>query len=169
MTRKTVYLSLLVTISLVLSIVERSIPVPFMTPGAKLGLSNIIIVFALYTLTNKRDIILLISVKLLLSSFFGAGLSGLLYSTMGAICSFMAMCLIKEIFKSSISVIGVSITGAVFHHIGQLIVAMYIVHNAGVFLYLPVLTWIGILTGLFVGLVNNFLLQKSILYLTKLR
>lgn len=159
MTKKITYLALCVTLSLILSIIERSIPVPFMTPGAKLGLSNIIIVFALYSLKYKRDVMLIIIVKLILSSFFGQGISGLMYSMMGAFFSFVAMLVVKTLFSDYVSVIGVSIIGAVFHHMGQLLVATWIVKNSGVFLYLPILTWIGILTGLFVGLVNLLLLR----------
>lgn len=159
MTRKMIYLALCVTLSLILSLIERSIPVPFMTPGAKLGLSQIIIVFALYTLPSKRDVLMIIVVKLILSSIFGQGVSGFMYSVMGAFFSFIAMLVTKMIFEPYVSVVGVSIIGAVFHHIGQLIIAMWIVQNSGVFLYLPFLTWIGILTGLFVGLVNLLLLR----------
>lgn len=157
MTKKMIYLALLVTMSLVLSLVEQSIPVPFLPAGAKLGLSNVIVVFALYTLPKTTDVMMIIVVKLILSCIFGAGMSGFLYSSMGAIFSFSVMFLVKTLLSRFVSVIGVSILGSVFHHIGQLVVAMLVVQNAGVFLYLPVLTGVGILTGFFVGLVNFYL------------
>ena len=61
-TSKIVYIGLLVAQALVLHIIERMIPVPFITPGAKLGLANLITVIALYTLDNKKDAFLLHSV-----------------------------------------------------------------------------------------------------------
>ena len=57
-TSKMVYISLLVAQALVLFIFERMIPVPFITPGAKLGLANIVIVIALYTLDNYKEVFL---------------------------------------------------------------------------------------------------------------
>ena len=54
-TSKMIYISLLVAQALVLSLLERMIPVPFITPGAKLGLANIIIVIGLYTLDSYKE------------------------------------------------------------------------------------------------------------------
>ena len=53
-TKRLVYISLLVTMALVLSLIERNIPVPFLTPGAKIGLANLVTVVALYSLPKKR-------------------------------------------------------------------------------------------------------------------
>jgi len=54
-----------------------------------------------------------------------------------------------------VSIIGVSGAGAVSHNIGQLLVASYIVRNWTVMMYLPVLTFIGIGTGIFIGAGEN--------------
>lgn len=158
-TRRLVYMSLLVAMALALHMIERQIPVPFMTPGAKLGLANLVTVIALYTLPSKKDVLLFIVVRLLLSSLLGSSVSGLMYGGMGALLSFVVMCLIKEIFKEEVSVVGVSAAGAVFHNIGQLLVASWIVKNIGVMLYLPFLSLAGIVTGIFVGLVANYGMQ----------
>lgn len=152
-TRRLVYMSLLVAMALALHMIERQIPVPFMTPGAKLGLANLVTVIALYTLPSKKDVLLVIIVRLLLSSLLGGSVSGLMYGGMGALLSFVVMCLLKKLFKEEVSVIGVSAAGAVLHNIGQLLVAAWIVQNIGVMLYLPLLSLAGIVTGIFVGLV----------------
>ena len=158
-TSKMVYIGLLVAQALVLHIFERMIPVPFITPGAKLGLSNLITVVALYTLDNKRDAFLVVLLKLTLSTMFGGNLSSFMYSAAGGILSFLAMVLVKEGFKDKVSIVGVSATGAIFHNVGQLLIASSIVHNISVMLYLPVLSIIGIGTGIFIGVTANYLVR----------
>ena len=154
-TSKMVYISLLVAQALVLFLFERMIPVPFITPGAKLGLANIIIVIALYTLDNYKEAFLVIFLRLLLSTMFGGTLSSFFFSLAGSNFSFIIMGIIKELIKDKVSIIGVSAAGGVFHNIGQLLVAVFIVKNIGVMLYLPVLSIAGIVTGIFVGLTSN--------------
>lgn len=155
-TRKLMYMSLLVAMALVLHLVERNIPVPFVTPGAKLGLANLVTVLALYTLERKRDVFKVIMARVILSSIFGGSVSGWLYSTSGAFLSFIAMIGVKEIFKDKVSIIGVSAAGAVFHNVGQLFMACLILHNIAVMLYLPVLSITGIITGIFIGISANY-------------
>lgn len=157
-TKYLVYKSLLVAMAIALHLIERNIPVPFMTPGAKLGLANLVTVLALYTLEKKSDVIKIIVARLLLSSIFGSSVSGLMYGSMGAALSFSIMLLIKESLKEKVSIIGVSAAGAVFHNIGQLIVASLIVKNIGVMLYLPFLSLAGIVTGIFVGMAANYVI-----------
>lgn len=157
-TRHLMYLSLLVTMALVLSLVERNIPVPFMTPGAKLGLANLVTVLTLYSLSKKKDIVMIIVSRLLLTSIFGGSISGLMYGTMGALLSFSVMIVIKGILKDKVSMIGVSVAGAVFHNIGQVMVSICIVQNIGVMLYLPVLSIVGIITGIFNGIAANYII-----------
>lgn len=157
-TRHLIYLSLLTTMALVLSLVERSIPVPFMTPGAKLGLANLVTVLALYSLPKRRDIVMIIVARLFLTSIFGGSVSGLMYGSMGALLSFLIMIFVKGILKDKVSIIGVSAAGAVFHNIGQVLVSMWVVKNVGVALYLPFLSVAGIVTGVFVGLTANYVI-----------
>ena len=54
-TSKMIYMSLLIAMAMVLSLVERMMPLPFVTPGAKLGLANLVIIIAVYTLDNYRE------------------------------------------------------------------------------------------------------------------
>lgn len=158
-TRHLIYMSLLVALALVLHLIERNIPIPFMTPGAKLGLANLITVLALYTLPKKSDVIKVIVARLFLSSIFGGSVSGLMYGSMGAVLSFLIMVVIKDGLKEKVSIIGVSAAGAVFHNIGQLLVAAFIVRNIGVMLYLPFLSLAGIVTGIFVGMAANYVIR----------
>lgn len=157
-TRKMIFLSLLVSQALVLHIIESMIPVPFITPGAKLGLANIVSVVSLYFFGEIETLIVIV-VRLLLSSIFGGSMSSLLYSIAGAFFSFIIMVLIKKVGKDKVSLIGVSAAGAVFHNIGQIIIAALVVQNVNISLYLPVLTISGIGTGLFVGVTARYTLN----------
>ncbi len=157
-TQKLVLISILVAQALVLHLVESMIPVPFITPGAKLGLANLITVIALYTLSFK-DTLFVILGRLLLSTMFGGNLSSFMYSLSGALLSFLIMALVKKLGKDKVSIVGVSSAGAVFHNIGQILVAAAIVQNLGVTLYLPVLTLAGIGTGIFVGLTARYVVK----------
>lgn len=72
--------------------------------------------------------------------------------------SLLSMAMIKNLLKDKVSIIGVSGAGAVSHNIGQLLVASYIVRNWTVMMYLPVLTFIGIGTGIFIGITANYII-----------
>lgn len=153
--RKMIYIALLVSMSLVLHMFENMIPVPFITPGAKLGLANIITVIALYTLSD-REAFLVLFLRILLSVMFGGSLSRLLYSLTGGVLSYLMMVLTKRLFKNKVSIIGVSCVGAVFHNVGQLLASSFIVQTMSVMLYLPVMSIAGIGTGIFVGITGEF-------------
>jgi heptaprenyl diphosphate synthase len=153
--RKMIYISLLVAMSLVLHIVEGMIPVPFITPGTKLGLANIITVIALYTLSYK-DAFLVLLLRILLSVMFGGSISRLLYSLSGGILSYIFMVFTKSLGKERVSIVGVSCVGSVFHNVGQLLAASLIVKTMSVMLYLPIMSVAGIGTGIFVGITSKF-------------
>lgn len=161
-TSRMVYISLLVAQALVLYIFESMIPVPFITPGAKLGLANLITVIALYTLGNNKQVFLVIILRLILSTMLGGNLSSFMYSASGAILSYLIMIFSKNIGKDNLSIIGVSASGAVFHNIGQLLIASAIVRNINVMLYLPVLSIAGIGTGIFIGITANYAISHMV-------
>ncbi|WP_346912571.1 Gx transporter family protein [Clostridium sp.] len=156
--RKMIYISLLVAMSLVLHIFENMIPVPFITPGTRLGLANIITVIALYTLSYKEAFLVLF-LRILLSVMFGGSVSRLIYSLSGGILSYIFMVVTKYLGKEKVSIVGVSCAGAVFHNVGQLLAASLIVKTMSVMLYLPVMSVAGIGTGIFVGITSNFAVE----------
>ncbi|KGN00274.1 heptaprenyl diphosphate synthase [Clostridium haemolyticum NCTC 8350] len=156
-TKKITFIALLVAQGLVLHIFEGMLPLPFVTPGARLGLTNIITVVSLYLL-NFNEVLLVIILRILLATLLGGNLSTFLYSIAGGIFSFFAMYLLKKFEKKGVSIIGISIVGAVFHNIGQIIVAGIIIENAMIISYLPILLIASIGTGLFVGVTGKYLL-----------
>jgi len=157
-TKRLVIMGLFVSMALALHIFEKMIPVPFITPGAKLGLSNIITLTVLMSLGFKDAFFVLVA-RIVLGSIFGGGVSGFIYSISGGILSLLMMELTRRLGKENISVIGISVVGAVFHNIGQLLAAAFIIQNANIFVYFPVLFLAAVGTGIFVGLTTKYLLS----------
>lgn len=155
-TFRIIILSLFVAQSLVLYVVEGMLPVPFIAPGAKLGLANLITVIALYALPRRKDTCLILLLRIILSTAFGGGINAFLYSAAGAACSLGGMMLLKKTEKFSL--IGVSAAGGVFHNLGQVIVASLIVENIKIMLYLPILAVAGVGTGILIGVTALFTL-----------
>lgn len=148
-TQKIVYLALLTGQSLALFLLEGLIPLPFLAPGAKLGLANLITLIALYTLPRWQDAALVLFLRILLASLFGGGPTILLYSLSGGVLSFAAMALLKK--SGRFTPLGISSAGGFFHHIGQLLAASFIIGGPQLFAYLPILGPCGLLTGFLLG------------------
>lgn len=156
-TTKMIFISLIVAQALVLHVLEGMIPIPIGIPGAKLGLANIFSIITLYVLGFKSAFLVVV-MRVALSTMFGGTLSSFLFSLSGGLLSLFVMTIVKNLLKDKVSIIGVSGAGAVSHNIGQLLVASAIVKNLSVMLYLPVLTFIGIGTGIFIGVASNFII-----------
>ena len=150
-----IILGLFIAQSLVLYVVEGMLPVPFIAPGAKLGLSNLITVIALYALPRKRDVCLILLVRIILATAFGGGINAFLYSVAGAAFSLGAMMVLQK----KCSIIGVSTAGGIFHNLGQVIVASLVVENIKIMLYLPILAVAGTGTGILIGITAIFTLR----------
>ena len=155
-TSKMIYISLLVAQALVLTLFERFIPVPFIAPGAKLGLANLMVVISLYTLPKLKDSFTVVILKLFLSTLIMGNLSTFLYSLSGGLLSFAAMVIFKKLGGKNISILGVSAAGAIFHNVGQLFTAALIINSFSIFVYLPILSFMGIGTGIIIGITANY-------------
>ncbi len=156
-TKKIAYLGLLIALAFVFSYIEYLIPVNIGIPGAKLGLANLVIIVALYTL-NEKDAFLLSMVRIVLVGFTFANLASMLYSLAGGILSFLAMLLAKRTKKLSIT--GVSVIGGVFHNVGQIIMAIWVVKTASLIYYLPVLMVSGIAAGVAIGILGAMVTKR---------
>lgn len=149
--KKLIFLSLLVSLGLALSIIESMIPIPIMLPGMKLGLANIVCLITLVLFGCKEAFVVAILRSLVFALATG-GFSGLAYSLSGAILSTLAMSIIFRYYSRYFSLIGVSIFGAIFHNVGQLLAASLIMENLKIFSYFPFMTLLSLFTGYFVGL-----------------
>ena len=144
-------------LALIFSYIETLIPFQIGIPGVKLGLANLVIVIALYRMP-VGEVYLLSGVRVVLTGFLFCNLMSIIYSLAGVILSLTVMLGMKRI--RSVSILGVSIAGGVFHNIGQLLAAALMVETYGVFSYLPVLLISGLLTGFVIGLAAGEMLKR---------
>lgn len=156
-TRKLVFISVLVAQAMILSYIERLIPVPFIVPGAKLGLANIVTVTAIYMLTFKEASTVVLLRIILTAATYGS-MSSFLYSLSGGILSLLVMAILVKVFREDLTMMTVSIIGAIAHNIGQLMMAGLVLRTTLIITYLPLLLIVAIPTGVFVGIVAKFLI-----------
>ena len=108
----------------------------------------------------KRDSFLLIWLRLILTTLLGGTVSTFLYSMSGSLLSYFGMLLVKQLGPKRVSIIGISAAGGFLHNVGQLVTASWIAQSWSVMLYLPVLAFFGILSGIAIGIAANYLLQR---------
>lgn len=142
--------AILISMALVLSYIEHFIPLQMFIPlpGIKLGLANIVTLMALFFMGTRSAFTILI-IRCILGSVFGGGISGLAFSLTGGIFAMSVMCISKQCKR--ISVYGVSILGAAFHNIGQILVAVLFMDSVYVIGYLPYLLLVSVFTGMATG------------------
>lgn len=158
-TNKLVLLSLLAAVALVLSYIESVLPPLYPAiPGIKMGLANIIILICLYIFTVKEALILSL-VRIFVSALLFGNAMSVIYSLAGAILSLAVMAILKK--TNWFSTVGVSVSGAVFHNLGQVLIAIAVLENIQIGYYMIILcatgTTAGILTGIAGGLLTKYL------------
>ena len=156
-TRKIARMGLLVALSMILSYVESLIPAFVAVPGVKVGLANIVVIFALYTLGPIEALIVSL-LRVILSSFLFGSVLSLLYSLSGALLSLSGMILMKELKIFSTTV--VSVTGGVLHNVGQILVACLVLETDVLLYYLPVLILSGVITGAVIGIIASLVIKR---------
>ncbi|MCR5526964.1 MAG: Gx transporter family protein [Lachnospiraceae bacterium] len=144
-------------LALILSYVESMIPVIFPVPGMKLGLTNLLIVFALYYWDGKQAFVINVMRILLVGFLFGNAFS-IVYSLCGGVLSFIIMMLMKR--SGKFSMVGVSMAGGIFHNVGQLIAAIIAVSNTKLIYYLPPLLVSGVVTGFLIGILSSEIYKR---------
>ncbi|GFN34478.1 Gx transporter family protein [Tepidimicrobium xylanilyticum] len=157
--KRLIFLSLLVSIGLALSLIESLMPVPFIAPGAKLGLSNMVILITLVIFGFKEALIVGM-LKSIIFTITTGSITSLFYSLSGSILSCIMMFVINYRFSNIFSLIGVSIFGAIAHNFGQVLVASLMMNNLRIFSYLPVLLLTSLFTGYFVGLTSRYAVKN---------
>lgn len=156
-TRKIARMGLLVALSMILSYVESLIPAFVAVPGVKVGLANIVVIFALYTLGPIEALIVSL-LRVILSSFLFGSVLSLLYSLSGALLSLSGMILMKKLKIFSTTV--VSVTGGVLHNVGQILVACLVLETDVLLYYLPVLILSGTITGAVIGIIASLVIKR---------
>lgn len=148
--KKITNLGLLLAFGLILSYIESLIPFGFGIPGIKLGLANFAILLCLYTYSGKDAFVLNIS-RIMLSGFLFGNLYTIIYSLAGGMFSFVAMYLLKKTDKFTMK--GTSVIGGVFHNVGQIIIAAFVVSTKGIFYFIPYLIVAGVFSGFIIGVI----------------
>ena len=156
-TKRITLYGVFVALALILSFVESQIPAFFAVPGMKIGLTNIVVLFALYAEDERAAVIINIVRILLVALLFGNAMS-MAFSLAGGILSAIVMILLKRTDKFGI--IGVSSAGAVSHNIGQILVAMAVMNTHAIALYLPVLWATGIVSGILIGVIGGIVVSR---------
>ena len=156
-TSKITLYGIFAALAMILSYVELQIPAFFAVPGMKLGLTNIVVVVALYVLGEKSAFFINLIRILVVSLLFGTVMS-LWFSLAGGILSTLIMILLKRCNK--FSPVGVSAAGGITHNIGQIIVAMLMLNTGFIIWYLPILWITGVVSGVLIGIIGGIVYKR---------
>ena len=157
-TKQLTLCALLAAMALALSYLENLFPLSLAipVPGVKLGLGNIVTLFALYALGPGQALLILLA-RCFLGSLFAGNLNALAFSLLGGLCAMGTMVFLSR--RSGLSVYGVSIGGAAAHNCGQTAAAVLTLGSAAPLYYLPVLLAVSLLTGGLTGLASACLFR----------
>ncbi len=154
--KKIAYISLLSALAIVFGYIEGLFPAFAAIPGIKLGISNIVILLALYQ-TDKMTAYFIMIIKVLATSLLFSGMNVLLYSFCGGVFSISAMICCR---KLNFSIVGISMIGGISHNIGQLLVAGIVLKTVSVIYYFPVLLLSGLVFGFITGIVSKIIISR---------
>lgn len=156
-TKRLTTCALLTSIALTIFMVEAQIPPPIPIPGMKLGLANIVTVYAMFAL-GSADTLMILLCRVVLGSLFVGG-STFFYSLSGGLACYLSMLLLRRLLSpKQLWVCGA--VGSIFHNLGQMGAAILIARTPQLALYLPALLAAGIAAGAFTGLAAQFLLAR---------
>ncbi len=150
-------LGILLALALLLGYVEVLLPLPFGVPGMKIGLSNLVVLFALYRYGWPESAVLMVAKVTLTSLLFSGGMA-FLYSLVGGSFSFLGMCALKK--TGRLGILPVSTFGGVLHNLGQLLIAFLFIPSFNLLYYLPVLLFFGAGAGFLVGILAQEILIR---------
>ncbi len=149
------YIAILSSVALIISLFENFIPLAFIPlPGVKLGLANIITLFALCRLGFSPAATILF-LRSAISGIFSGNITSFAFSVAGGFLALLIMWLLLKSDKFSLG--GISIAGAAMHGIGQTLVACLMLGSFSVIFYLPFLLFCAVFTGAITGTVSHYL------------
>ena len=157
-TKRLAELSMLTAAALIIFIVELRFPDILPIPGVKLGLANIITVFAVYRFSG-REVLLMVLTRVTLGAVFSSNFSALIYSLAGALLCLAGMLLLRWFIPIGYLWL-CSIIGAVLHNTGQIAVAVLVMRSMAVAVYYPILIVSGCIAGAFTGICAQLILKR---------
>lgn len=158
-TKKLTQMALLTAIALTIFMVEAQIPALVPIPGVKLGLANIVTVFAVFVMGPKEAAAILF-VRIFLGAVFSGNFSTIFYSAAGGLCAILVTIGLRKILtRKQLWVAGA--LGAIAHSVGQMAMAVLLTGTPGLLAYLPIMVVCSIITGVFTGLCAQFLVNRG--------
>lgn len=151
--------AVLTALALALSVAEGLVPLTilFPLPGLRLGLANLVTVYALCRL-SRHEALLILFARCLLGALLGGNLMALAFSLTGGLLAMAVMVVLLQF--GGFSLFGVSIGGAAAHNTGQILAAMVVLRTGAPMVYLPPLLLCSIVTGAVTGSISTLLVQK---------
>ena len=156
--KKLVLCGILSTLATLAFIIENAFP-PLLLPSAKMGLSNIFILLSTLILGWQYGVFTLI-IKVMLGSLFSGNISSIIYSLPAGIISLSVEIILIYLVKK-VSVLSVSIAGAVINSTVQNLIFCLITGVNEFLFYLPYLALISVVSGLIVGLCVYLIIKKT--------
>ncbi len=157
--QKVMLLTVMVTIGLILFSFERYLPGPI--PGGRIGLSQLVTLLTLAWF-GWREALLVVSLRVIVGNLilgtvfnpiFLLGLSG----------AFVSLAIMATVYcnTNKLSIIGISVTGALAHNTTQLFIAyLLFIKSTKVFWLLPYFIWVSLFSGLLIGTTAWFIAKR---------
>lgn len=135
-TKKIALGGILTALAMIFSYIESLIPIPLPVPGVKLGIANIAIISVLYLLGSGQALLVNL-LRITLTAVLFGNFNSFLFSMAGGMLSLLVMVILKK--SGHFSIVGVSVAGGVFHNVGQITAAVFLMDTTAIYYYLPVL------------------------------
>lgn len=166
--KRTAQCGILTALAIVVSTFESLLPIQAVIPlpGLKLGIANIVTVYALYYIGNKEAFMILLCRCAVVGVLFG-NFTSFLFSLCGGALAFFAMLAMKKLGEERFSFVGVSIVGAASHNTGQILASCAVLKTTGTLYYLPPLLIASVVCGAAVGTVLCLLPEPKNLKIKK--
>lgn len=156
-TKRITTYGVLIALALILSYIEAQIPAFVAVPGMKLGLTNVVVLVALYILDSKSAMFINVVRIIIVAILFGNAMS-FAFSIAGGMLSTTVMILLKR--SKKFGVVGISAAGGITHNIGQIIMAVILLNTKAIAGYLPILWISGIISGILIGIIGGLVCSR---------
>ncbi len=158
-TKKLTLITFLVTMGVVISVFEAKLIHLSVMPGSKIGLSNIVCLVALYLYGMKTTLYVNVSRALFVGIIF-SNPSSLIYSVSAAIVSVACMGGFKKLLKNKVSCIGISVIGAFFHNLTQVLVSVVMYRSINMIYYFSYLSVLSVVMGIITGIAGELIINR---------
>ena len=144
-TRRIALSGLLFALAMALSFIEGTLTIPGLLPGMKLGLANIVVMYALFFMGPRQALVL--DVLKALFVFLVSGFTAGFLSLCGGLLSLLVMAVLYYVVPVRPTWFILSVCGALAHNVGQLLGAGVIISSSLSLYYAPVMLVLGLVMG----------------------